>query len=90
VKEFQIIQQAADRLRVDVVPEAAFSEQDTATIERRLRTLMGQEVAVTVQLTDHIRRAPSGKFRYVISEVADGHLEGVLSGGDRSRAEAER
>ncbi len=89
VREFQVIQQATDRVRVDVVPEPAFSDQDAAVIERRLRTLMGEEVAVSVQLTDQIRRAPSGKFRYVISEIADGYLEGILS-GDGARPDADR
>jgi hypothetical protein len=42
---------------------------------------MGPAVHVTVDLTDQIQRAPSGKFRYVISHVADAHLEAVLADG---------
>jgi phenylacetate-CoA ligase len=75
VKEFQVTQEVVDHVRVDVVVEPAFSSRDRETIERRLRTLLGDEVEVTVQVTDRIERAPSGKYRYVISRVADSHLE---------------
>jgi phenylacetate-CoA ligase len=81
VREFQVTQEALDRIRVDVVVEPRFSDEDRALIARRIRTLMGPAVHVTVDLTDQIQRAPSGKFRYVISHVADAHLEAVLADG---------
>jgi phenylacetate-CoA ligase len=80
VKEFQVIQETIDRVRVDLVPDPAFSDQDREGIVRRVHTLMGQDVDVQVHLTDAIQRAASGKFRYVISHVADAHLEGILAG----------
>lgn len=79
VKEFQVIQEAVNHVRVDVVVEPAFSDGNRATIERRIRALMGGDVGVTVQVTERIQRAPSGKFRYVISKVADAHLDRVFS-----------
>jgi phenylacetate-CoA ligase len=81
VKEFQVIQEALDRIRVDVVPDSSFSTEDRALIARRIRTLMGAEVEVNVELTEQILRAQSGKFRYVISQVADAHLEAILADG---------
>lgn len=80
IKEFQVVQEALDRVRVEVVPEVTFSDGDRAVIERRIQTLMGQEVKVLVHVTEHIVRPPSGKFRYVISHVAEAHLERILAG----------
>jgi phenylacetate-CoA ligase len=80
LKEFQVIQETVDRVRVIVVPEPGFSDQDREGIVRRVHTLMGPDVEVDVQLTESIQRAASGKFRYVISHVADAHLEAVLAG----------
>jgi phenylacetate-CoA ligase len=80
VKEFQVIQEAVDRVRVELVPEPTFSDEDRETIVRRVHTLMGPDVDVQVHQTDSIQRAASGKFRYVISHVADAHLEGLLAG----------
>jgi phenylacetate-CoA ligase len=80
VKEFQVIQEAVDQVRVDVVPEPAFSDRDRDGIVRRLHTLLGPDVDVDVRRTDSIERAASGKFRYVISRVADAHLDAILAG----------
>jgi phenylacetate-CoA ligase len=78
VREFQVVQEAVDRVCVDVVPTPAFSDDERATIERRIRTLLGREVDVMIRTVEGIRRAPSGKFRYVISRVADTHLDAIL------------
>lgn len=86
VQEFQVVQEAVDRVRVEIVPGPHFSDRERSVIERQIRTLMGEDVVVTVQVTAEIRRAPSGKFRYVISQVADRYLQEVLS-GDRSPAQ---
>jgi phenylacetate-CoA ligase len=80
VKEFQVIQEAVDRVRVDVVPEPTFSDRDRDGIARRLHTLLGPDVDVDVRQTDSIQRAASGKFRYVISHVADAQLDTILAG----------
>jgi phenylacetate-CoA ligase len=90
VKEFQVIQEAVDRVRVDVVPEPSFSEEDRGLIARRIRALMGAEVEVSVELTEEILRAKSGKFRYVISHVADAQLETILADEPRAMPRVRR
>jgi phenylacetate-CoA ligase len=81
VREFQIIQEAVDRVRVEVVPEPSFCEKDRLLIQRRIRSLLGDGAEVHIHIRERIVRAPSGKFRYVISQVADAYLERLLSGG---------
>ncbi len=80
IKEFQVVQEALDRVRVDVVPEPAFSDREREGIEHRIRTLLGEGVEVLVHVTTGIPHAPSGKFRFVISHIADAYLEGILAG----------
>lgn len=80
VREFQVIQETVTQVRVDVVAEPTFSPKDRALIEGRIRTLMGEDVEVRVHVTERISRAASGKLRYVISQVADAHLQKLLSG----------
>ena len=78
VKEFQVIQDRLDRLRVRIVPEPDYSRGTGAAIVEGFRTLFGHDVSVMIDLVDAIPCAPSGKFRYVISHVADEHLAATL------------
>ena len=78
VKEFQVIQDRLDRLQVRIVPEADYSRGTSAAIVSGFRTLFGSEVSVTIDLVDAIQCEPSGKFRYVISRVADEYLATTL------------
>lgn len=66
VVEGQIIQEALDRIRVKVVPAAAFGPTDAADIERRVRQRLG-EVAVIVEAVESIPRSANGKFKAVVS-----------------------
>ena len=83
VKEFQVVQEAIDRVRVQIVPEPTFSGRDRETIADELGKWFGKGVEVLVETTGSIARTPSGKFRYVISQVADAYLDGFLGAGGR-------
>jgi len=68
VAEAQVVQEALDRFRVVVVPDAGFGDADTAEIVRRMRQRLG-DVSVDVLTVDHIPRTASGKFQAVVSEI---------------------
>jgi phenylacetate-CoA ligase len=84
VKEFQVIQEELDHVLIRVVPEASFSEEDQKIVVQRAQLALGREVCVTLERTPEIPRLPSGKFRYVISNVADAYLDDLAKG--RARA----
>ena len=75
VRQFQVIQEEYDHVRVLLVPNGY--AQDTLTrvtseveqIQESIRNSMGQDCRVEVILTGHIDTAPSGKFRQQISKV---------------------
>ena len=68
VVEGQIIQEALNRIRVKVVPTAAFDQTDAADIETRVRQRLGA-VAVIVEPVESIPRSANGKFKAVVSHI---------------------
>lgn len=80
VEEFQIVQEEVDRLRVLVVSEPADDGGTRAAIVAGFRRLFGPDATISVDVVDAIPRAPSGKFRHVISRIADEHLAVTLGG----------
>jgi len=70
VREAQIIQEQLESLRVRYVPAPTYSPKTDASIIERLHARMGP-VAVNLEKVNEIPRGPNGKFRAVISHVAD-------------------
>lgn len=78
VREFQVVQDAVDRLTVTVIPDDGFSASTRAVIASKLARLFEGKLSVDIVLTDTIARPPSGKHRYVISKVAPSHMDATL------------
>lgn len=79
VVEFAVRQDALDHVLVSVVPAPGFSAADRAAIEAGLRAVLGPLVEVEVVTVSGLARAASGKFRYVVSTVAEGVLTRMLA-----------
>jgi len=69
VKEAQILQEDVNSILVKIVPRQGFTSGDERVILDELRLRLGYEIEVRLQLVDRIARAPTGKFRFVISQV---------------------
>ncbi|MGQ9668365.1 MAG: phenylacetate--CoA ligase family protein [Anaerolineae bacterium] len=72
LREAQIIQETSRLLRVRVVPAEGYNERTAGEIAERLRQRVGDDMEILVEEVDHIPRGPNGKFRMVISKVAEG------------------
>ena len=70
VAQYQVSQETMEKVIVRLVPGRGFVEP-AATDEMltRCRDILGDGMAVTVQVVDSIPREPSGKFRVIKSEV---------------------
>ena len=79
IREFQVIQESIDRVVIRMIVENSFSEEDEKLVVRKVRQLLGQDVDVVVDKTSEIPRAPSGKFRYVTSHVAEAYMEQIAN-----------
>jgi len=72
VEEFKIIQEDVDYVRVLLrVHEEFYPADGNERIVRGLKTRMGDEVNVTVEMVHEIPRDSSGKYRFVVSKVAN-------------------
>lgn len=69
VLKSQIVQDELDHLAVKIVPDGAFSEEEERSLKKSLRTRLGGAVRVDIEIVEDIPREPSGKFRWVVSEI---------------------
>jgi phenylacetate-CoA ligase len=67
--EAQLVQQEMDRLTLKVVPAPECTEDNVASVVHNLRLLVGPGMDIETRLVQQIERAPSGKFRFVVSHV---------------------
>lgn len=72
VAQFKIVQESREHTRVLIVPGQGYAADAAARIERGMRRRLGEGVRVEVLAVDHIEPERSGKFRYVVSHVAQG------------------
>ena len=82
VARFKIIQETLDHTRFLLVTTGEFDTDWISRIEQAARKRLGAGVKVTVEQVSEIPAEASGKFRYVVSRVAD------QPGGSRSRGAA--
>ena len=70
IEAFRIVQEAVDRLTVELVPAAGFGPEVAERLVQGLRRAMGAPVEVRLRLRPEIPPEASGKHRYVVSRVA--------------------
>ena len=70
IREAQIVQDRLDRVTVRIVPAAGYGEQDELAVRRGLEDRLGA-MQIEIQVVDQIERTKNGKFRAVVSQLAD-------------------
>ncbi len=70
VREFKVVQETIDLTRVYIVTEPPFQTESIDKIVSGLKQRLGRGVNVEVQLVASIPAEKSGKFRYIVSHVA--------------------
>ncbi len=69
LRKFQVIQQAADRVLVKVVPADGFGDEDEREIREKIAAVMDPGCTVGVERVSEIPALSSGKYRYTIREI---------------------
>jgi len=77
LREFQVVQEALNHIRVRVVPQGDMSPAARAGIASRIGALFEGDARVEVELADSVASA-SGKHRYVISHVAEARVSALV------------
>lgn len=69
IAQFKCIQRALDRMEVQIVPAADWSEEAHHVVVAGLQARLGEKLKVEVRMLDEIPPEASGKHRYVVSHV---------------------
>jgi phenylacetate-CoA ligase len=69
IRQFRIIQEARDRLRLELVRDAGFRSEQLAEIGRQFRRRLGETLAIDFAFVDAIAPGPSGKHKYVVNRM---------------------
>ncbi len=69
VAEAQILQRDQESIDVLIVPRANYSEASERSVIKEIRSRLGDEIRIRIELVNSIAREPNGKFRAVKSEV---------------------
>jgi phenylacetate-CoA ligase len=72
VADFKIIQEAVDDIKVLLkIHKTLFPEEGKRQIIEGFKKRMGHMVNVDIEMVDEIKKDASGKYRYVVSKVAE-------------------
>lgn len=69
VKQFQVIQKSLDLIVFRIVKEGIIDEARLLEIDRICQTVLGNNVEVRFEFVDDLPSTPTGKHRYLVSEI---------------------
>jgi phenylacetate-CoA ligase len=69
IKESQISQSTSNHILVKIVRRLEYTDKDTQQLLDGLRERLGTDVSIELDFVSEIPREPSGKFRWIISQV---------------------
>jgi phenylacetate-CoA ligase len=75
IRQFSVVQAEDYGVVVNVVRDDTADRITHEAVSRRLRPVIGDQVRLDVRLVDYIEPSPSGKHRYVTSNVRPGSAE---------------
>ena len=68
VKEYQVVQERADRITIRLVPDAGFDERKLDHVRARIRR-QSEAWSVDFAIVDRIEKTRGGKYRYIINKM---------------------
>ena len=69
IVQFQIVQKDLTHIVLNLKTDKTFPRDSIPSLEETVKEYCGAETRVDINLVDHIEPGPSGKFRFVISEL---------------------
>ena len=78
IEQFQVLQDSLRNISVKIVPYREFGPRVEQTIVQRLKAILGSEMVIEITVYPVIDTSASGKFRYVLSNVARSYFENAL------------
>jgi phenylacetate-CoA ligase len=81
VRKYQIRQTAVDEFLIRIVPSQPLPDHLQRRIVSEMRQLVGDDATVRIDLVDDIPPEKSGKFRAVVSDVAEAERVAAIAAG---------
>lgn len=75
VREAQIRQRVPGEITIRVVRGPGYARADDDAIVREVRKRVGEDTGVELEYADRLERSPTGKLRFVVSEIPEGAPE---------------
>jgi phenylacetate-CoA ligase len=72
IEASQIVQTQVNEMIVRLVPRSDYRDADGMRLVSDLKSRLGQDMQITIELVESLPRTKSGKFKWVISHVATG------------------
>jgi len=69
IEASQLVQTDLDRLVIRIIRRPEYSPADSEHLVRELRARLGQDMRIDFEFVEAMPRTPSGKFKWVISQV---------------------
>jgi phenylacetate-CoA ligase len=76
--QFRVVQEELERVTIQIAPRDALAEAGRRGLIARVQTLLGASVRVAVEPVGEIPAEASGKYRYVVSKIADRYVGDLL------------
>ena len=71
IDQFQVIQSSSDTIIFKIVKNNKFIQKDLLFIKNGMKERMGESMKTVIEFVDKIEPSPSGKFRFVISNITN-------------------
>jgi phenylacetate-CoA ligase len=78
IKQFQVQQESLTEVTVRIVPQTELQLGAEETIIKDLKVVLGTDMEIKLISCPFIASSPSGKFRYVVSDVARSYFDDSL------------
>jgi len=69
VKQFQVVQKSLDLVIFRIVSEGKLDPEQLKRVEQVTKNALGEQVVVQFEFVDELPQTPTGKHRYLVSEV---------------------
>jgi phenylacetate-CoA ligase len=74
VKKFRIHQKSAENLKIEMVVNDMFDNENSGLIRSEIEKLFGHELSIEINMVDDISVSKSGKYSYVTSDVTASYM----------------
>jgi phenylacetate-CoA ligase len=71
IREFQVVQKSLESLELKLVPHGSIPSAQMDRVLEGIRSKLGREIQIAVNIVEHIPRTPSGKLRVTVSMLGD-------------------